>query len=458
MTEPGRLQRTAIGLITLVSVMSCQSTKPQVPAAISRLNDNQQATVGTAVAKPPAVSVVDADGKGIAGVSVAFSVTGGAGKLIGDSVVTTNSAGTATVTGWTLGLVAGVNTLSATATNVPGSPVTITAIGVADAPASMTKLSIDPSTGPAGGSIDSLIVRVLDEYGNPVGGATVTFAASAGSGSVSPTTTLTDGNGRAAAKWTLGSTVGVTSTATATVSGLATVVSFTTVTRIPVSAVRFSSLQYVVDSGASFTPSVVARDPQGTVIDGATIILASRSSSAASISGSTVIGSRAGQTTLIATSADNSAARDSAIVLIANPGAPVVTATVPRFDLKTDTVFTFTVVIDMRGSGQNAAAATLQLTWDPALLVFQSSAAGATVPSGKIAVNETAAPTGSLTMSFADATGFTGAIQVRNLTFKAGSTAGRVGTLSISILDLSTPTAASLQPKTVASSYSLRTR
>src|SRR2546426_8707752 len=62
----------------------------------------------------------------------------------------------------------------------------------------------------------------LDASGNPVSGVAVTFAASPGSGTVTPTTPVATGvDGIAAAtSWTLSATAGQ-STATATATGLA---------------------------------------------------------------------------------------------------------------------------------------------------------------------------------------------------------------------------------------------
>jgi hypothetical protein len=85
--------------------------------------DNQTADDGTAVAIPPAVTVRDANGNPVAGVSVIFAVGMGGGTVTGGSQVT-NASGVATVGSWTLGAT-GTNTLTATAASLP--PVTFTA-------------------------------------------------------------------------------------------------------------------------------------------------------------------------------------------------------------------------------------------------------------------------------------------------------------------------------------------
>jgi hypothetical protein len=89
--------------------------------------DAQTATAGAAVSTPPAVTVKDANGNPVSGVTVVFAVASGGGSVTGGTQ-TTNSAGVATVGGWTLG--AGANTLSATAGSLPA--VTFTATGFTD--------------------------------------------------------------------------------------------------------------------------------------------------------------------------------------------------------------------------------------------------------------------------------------------------------------------------------------
>ena len=75
----------------------------------------QSAPVGTPVASPPSVVVKDGAGNPVAGVTVTFAVTQGAGSLNGPTQVT-DASGVATVSDWTLGPLAGVNTVTATAT------------------------------------------------------------------------------------------------------------------------------------------------------------------------------------------------------------------------------------------------------------------------------------------------------------------------------------------------------
>ncbi|HEX2206936.1 MAG TPA: Ig-like domain-containing protein [Longimicrobium sp.] len=100
------------------------------PGVVLHAGNRQAGMAGTTLATRPAVLVRDAAGKPIAGRPVAFSVTGGGGKVT-SAVVTTDAFGVATVGSWTLGSTADFNTLTATVggTGVAGNPVQFTAAG-----------------------------------------------------------------------------------------------------------------------------------------------------------------------------------------------------------------------------------------------------------------------------------------------------------------------------------------
>ena len=101
------------------------------PAAVMAINlgDGQQASRSSPVAEPPSVLVEDNLGNPVAGVTVTFAVASGGGSVT-DPVQTTGENGAAFVGGWTLGPSAGVNTLTASADGLVGSPVTFTATAV----------------------------------------------------------------------------------------------------------------------------------------------------------------------------------------------------------------------------------------------------------------------------------------------------------------------------------------
>lgn len=84
----------------------------------------------------------------------------------------------------------------------------------------LTGVSGDGQSAEVGATLpDPLEVRVLDRHGAPVPGISVTFAALAGGGSVSPASAASDAEGRASSTWTLGEQAGE-QVATAQVSGL----------------------------------------------------------------------------------------------------------------------------------------------------------------------------------------------------------------------------------------------
>jgi hypothetical protein len=132
----------------------------------------QTATVGTAVGTAPSVIVKDAGGNPVAGTSVTFAVASGGGAITGASA-TTNASGIAAVGSWTLGTVAGANTLTATAGGLSGSPVTFTATGSVGIPTQeVIETAPDGSAVPIGarsvavGSSFKLYVNACDQYGN----------------------------------------------------------------------------------------------------------------------------------------------------------------------------------------------------------------------------------------------------------------------------------------------------
>lgn len=104
------------------------------PASVTiQAGNGQSALVGTAVTVDPAVLVRDASNNPLSNVNVTFAVVTGGGTVGGGSAVT-NAQGIATVGSWTLGAVAGANTLTASVPGTALTPVTFTATATAVAP------------------------------------------------------------------------------------------------------------------------------------------------------------------------------------------------------------------------------------------------------------------------------------------------------------------------------------
>jgi len=234
----------------------------------------QQATVGTAVPIPPAVILRDQFDNAVPGIAVTFAVIVNNGTVNPTAPITTGADGIATVTSWTLGTVAGPNSLSATAagTGIIPNPVTFTATGTTAAPsASQSSVTATPSpiTASSGASTSTIIVTVRDAFGNAVSGVLVTLSASGGGNTLTPPGT-TDGSGQMTG--TLSSTVAETRTITATV-GSVTLSSQPTVMVVPADASQlvFTTQPSNVVVG-NLLPSVVvtALDPFGNSATGFT--------------------------------------------------------------------------------------------------------------------------------------------------------------------------------------------
>ena len=194
--------------------------------------DNQESPASTQLAAPFVVSVLDQDGEAFAGATVTFSVPAGGGMLSSTTdanpctIASSTSSATATTdangqaaTRLTLGSEPGTNTVAATVEGL--EPVTFTATAAEQAmPHSLTKVCGDSQEGTASILLaEPLVVLVSDEDGAAMAGMVVSFAVTAGGGTLSAATATTDANGRAATRLTLGSDPG-TNTVSATGEGL----------------------------------------------------------------------------------------------------------------------------------------------------------------------------------------------------------------------------------------------
>lgn len=94
--------------------------------------DLQRVAASTGLPVAPSIQARDANGNGVAGIAVTFTVMTGGGSMDGIASVTTltNPTGIATV-GWSVGPSEGANTLRATALGLTGSPTTFQATAYA---------------------------------------------------------------------------------------------------------------------------------------------------------------------------------------------------------------------------------------------------------------------------------------------------------------------------------------
>ena len=186
------------------------------PTTLTKLSgDEQQALPDSTLAEPFVVSLLDQNGNPLPGATVTFTVTAGGGTLSA-TTATTDDNGRAAAT-LTLGSGPGRNTVAVRVGDL--KPVIFSASGLA-VPTTLTLVSGDEQQGlPDSTLAEPFVVSLLDQNGNPLPGATVTFTVTAGGGTLSATTATTDDNGHAAATLTLGSGPGV-NTVTVSLAGL----------------------------------------------------------------------------------------------------------------------------------------------------------------------------------------------------------------------------------------------
>ena len=203
------------------------------PHSLTKVSgDGQGGSASTQLAAPLVVSVLDQDSSPLAGVPVSFSVSAGGGMLSStnadpctvesskSSVTTTTDARGRAATRLTLGSDAGTNTVAATVEGL--EPATFTATATEQAsPHRLTKVCGDSQEGAVSEPLAKpFVVSVSDEGGAAIAGVVVSFAVTAGGGTLSVASATTDANGRAATRLTLGSDAG-SNTVTTTVEGLA---------------------------------------------------------------------------------------------------------------------------------------------------------------------------------------------------------------------------------------------
>jgi len=190
------------------------------------------AIVGTAVSPQPSVIVSDQFGNPVALVGVRFDVTGGGGTA--NPVTTSSNASGIATTSWTLGLLPGDNTLTATATGLTGSPVTFTATGTIGPPSStQSRVTAEPAAIPAsaGSSASTLTVTALDGVGNPVPDVPVALDASGLDNTLTQHAATTDASGQVTG--TLSSTKAEMKTVSATLNGTLPLAQTPTVVVLP---------------------------------------------------------------------------------------------------------------------------------------------------------------------------------------------------------------------------------
>ncbi len=195
-----------------------------LPTSMVYVSGNgQEGLAGDVLVQPLKVRLLDKNNQPLANFPVEFAVTQGGGKVSPESPidpqptqrVSSNVAGEAWVY-WTLGNVAGNNTVEARLPGLASIPkIIFTAVGRTGPASLFEKVSGDGQSGPIGFPLrDSLVVRVTDRVGNPIPGRQVIFTITDGTNAyfdmpgVLTKERYTNGAGRAAVSMTMGSEVG----------------------------------------------------------------------------------------------------------------------------------------------------------------------------------------------------------------------------------------------------------
>jgi hypothetical protein len=211
------------------AISGCSSgTEPAVPSSITAASSTPSAIAGLALTAAPTFAVKDASGKILGGVAVTVTVTAGGGTIANAPTSTTSGSPTS-IGVWTLGKVAGLNTVSVIVGDL--TPLVITVTGVAGPATSVAMVGGNGQAALAGTTLASpLTAQVRDQFGNGVAGSLVMFFVTAGGGSINPAQVTTDASGNAGgAVWRLGRS-DVPQTATVVSTTFSTIASATITT------------------------------------------------------------------------------------------------------------------------------------------------------------------------------------------------------------------------------------
>ncbi len=195
------------------------SVHAAAPSTISILSGSAQTgTVATTLPAPIVVRVHDAYNNSNAGIPVSFS-DGGVGGIFSTNPVTTGATGTASVS-YTLPTAARSITLQATYSTIA---VNIGVKSVAGPAAHQSIVAGNNQTAhPSSPLARPLAVKVVDQFGNPVAGLSVSFSDNGAGGSFSSPTAITTGSGQASVTYTTPSQTGLVGI-TASVSNITAV-------------------------------------------------------------------------------------------------------------------------------------------------------------------------------------------------------------------------------------------
>jgi streptogramin lyase len=295
----------------------------------------QSAMVETAFSTPLQAMVEDENGDPVSGATVIFSApfSGAGGSFTGNVSVTTNSSGVATAPAFTANTIAGNYIVTATVAGVSGG-ATFNLTNTPGVPSNITAIAGTPQNAAVGTAFaNALQAVVMDQFGNVISGANVTFKAPSGTGvangnfgGVGMASVATNSFGVAMAPQFTANTIASASSyiVTATVDGVSTPANFT-LTNVPGAAAIITATAGTPQNAAETTTfatafQVTVTDKYGNPINGATVTFSAPATGAS--------GSFAGISPTTATTDSTGVATAPAFTANTLLGSYVVTATV----------------------------------------------------------------------------------------------------------------------------------
>lgn len=215
------LRRIFLVLLGAAIFAACGATEPLSPPRIATLvyvsGNAQQAAIGASLGQPLVVRVQDQAGQPVAGSVVRWVIQTGAG-VVTPSQTTTDADGFASTSlrlGTTMGPVQVTAALGET------TPVLFTATATSAPAAKLVAISGDNQNAVVATVLPTeLVLRVTDAVDNPKANVAVAFIVTSGGGTVNAPSVLTDPDGVARVRWTLGPLSGL-QTMIASVPGVA---------------------------------------------------------------------------------------------------------------------------------------------------------------------------------------------------------------------------------------------
>lgn len=387
--------------------------------------DGQVTTAGAAFAVGPSFRALDAGGHPIPGAVVNVRVVGGG---VDAQHFEADSTGVVRLTTWRAGIRSGVDSLVATSGSARAA---IAGRVIAGAPSRLVVRRGIADTLQSGTVVGPrVVIAVTDSFANPVPDS-----------NVAPRTvrvSIVSGVGRLARQLSTTSAGDSAVFDSLVVSGGGRhVLRFDADGMMPASTspvyvevrpvvLTLAPHVAIVDSGATFHPTLTVTDSVGAVA-GAQLRWKSSDTTIARVDTAGGVATLSRGEALVSTRSVYAAPRrDSLLVVTVPPGGPVLATDLDRFSLARDTTFTLTISVDAR-TGSSLGSATGSLQWNPALFTYVSNAPAAGAPT--IAVNDGGAASGILRFAFADANGRAGRTALLQVTLRASGSGS--GTLAL---------------------------